>query len=94
LKPRCEAYTAHVTLYASTKLTIVCSVSKDFLAELDLNFDCSFGEFKKKKMDEIPLGIPLNNVMSSIDDLRLASIKVDEVRTYQGTRTNRLFGLL
>ena len=31
-------------------------------------------------MNEISLDIPLNNVMSSIDDLRLASIKVDEVR--------------
>ena len=30
LKPRCKVYTAHVTLYASTKLTIVGNVSKDF----------------------------------------------------------------
>jgi hypothetical protein len=80
LKPRCKAYTAHVTLYASTKLTTVSNVTKDFLPELDLNFDCCFGEYEKKKVDEIPLDIPLNNVMSSIDDLRLASIKVDEVK--------------
>jgi hypothetical protein len=30
LKPQCKAYTAHVTLYALTNLTIVSNVSKDF----------------------------------------------------------------
>ncbi|PNF19597.1 hypothetical protein B7P43_G16826 [Cryptotermes secundus] len=80
LKPRCKAYTAHVTLYSSTRLTIEGNVSKVFLPELNLNFDCCFGEHEKKKINEIPLDIPLNNVMSSIDDLRLASIKVDKVR--------------
>jgi hypothetical protein len=80
LKPRCKAYTAHVTLYASTKLTIVSNVSKDFLPDLRLDFDSCFGEHEKKKVNEIPLDIPLNNVMSSIDDLRLASVKVGEVR--------------
>jgi hypothetical protein len=82
LKPRCKAYTAHVTLYASTNVTIVNNVSKDFLPELNLDFDCCFGEHEKKKLNEIPLDIPRNNVMSSIDDLRLASFKVNEVRQF------------
>jgi hypothetical protein len=82
LKPRCKAYTAHVTLYASTNVTIVSNVSKDFLPELNLDFDCCFGEHEKRKLNEIPLDIPLNNVMSSIDDLRLASVKVNEVRQF------------
>jgi hypothetical protein len=80
LKPQCKAYTAYVTLYASTKLTILSNVSKDFLPDLNLNFDCCFEEHEKKKMNEISLDIPLSNVMSSIDDLRLASVKVDDVR--------------
>jgi hypothetical protein len=80
LKPQCKAYTAHVTLYALTKLTIVSNVSKDFLPDLNLSFECCFEEHERKKMDEIPIDIPLNNVMSSIDDLKLASVKVDDVR--------------
>ncbi|XP_033609502.1 uncharacterized protein LOC117282747 [Cryptotermes secundus] len=80
LRSRCKAYTSHVTLYASTKLTMVSNVSKDFIPEVNWGFDCCFDEHEKKKLDEIKLDIPLNNVMSSIDDLRIASIKVDDVK--------------
>jgi hypothetical protein len=52
LKTRCKAYTAHVTLYALSKLSIVSNVSEDFLPDLNLNFDCCFGEHEKKKMNE------------------------------------------
>jgi hypothetical protein len=80
LKPRCKAYTAHVTLYASSKLTLINNITKDFVPEVSLDFDCCFDEQEQKKLDEIKLDIPLNNAMSSIDDLRIASVKVDEMK--------------
>jgi hypothetical protein len=44
-----------------------------------IDFDCCFENIKDAKFEQLPLQVPLVNVMSSMDDLRVASMKVENV---------------
>jgi hypothetical protein len=77
LQPGCKAYTSYVTLYAMS--TTVKNISNDFLPTIPMNFDCCVIFGKTKEFSQVPLPIPLSNVLSSADDLRMASHKVSEV---------------
>jgi hypothetical protein len=77
LQQQCKAYTTYVTLYAIS--TNIVNVSHDFVPTIPLDFDCCLTFEKTKGFEEIPLSVPLSNILTSADDLRLASHKVDEV---------------
>jgi hypothetical protein len=77
LRQQCKAYTTYVTLYAISTSTV--NVSQDFVPTIPIAFDCCLTFKETREFEEIPLSIPLSNIMTSADDLRLASHKVDEV---------------
>lgn len=54
--------------------------SNDIVPIAEVNFDCCFDDEKHTAdIQNIPLHVPLVDILSSQDDLRLASIKADEV---------------
>jgi hypothetical protein len=48
------------------------------LASVDL--DCCLTEYEREQPRELPLQKPLTNILSSVEDLNLASIKISEVQ--------------
>jgi hypothetical protein len=43
-----------------------------------VEIDCCLTKYKKEQLREIPLQKPLTNILSSVEDLNLASVKIDE----------------
>jgi hypothetical protein len=77
LHPGCKAYTSYVTLYAMS--TNVKNISNDFLPIVSMDFDCCSLFEQTRDFSQLSLSIPLSNILSSVDDLRVASHKIDEV---------------
>jgi hypothetical protein len=78
LKPGCKGYSSYVTLYAIS--TFSTNLTNDYVPPATINFDCCFEELKNAKFEELPLKIPLANIMSFVDDLRIASVKGEELQ--------------
>jgi hypothetical protein len=78
LKDGCKGYSAHVTLYAIS--TIETNNTMDYVPSAIINFDNCFEDVKKDQFENLPLHTPLVNVMSSVDDLRMASLKAEEIQ--------------
>jgi hypothetical protein len=80
LSPRngCEGYSSHVILYAIS--TIEMDMTSDYVPSAPINFDNCFEDLKNAPFENLPLHAPLVNAMSSVDDLRIASIKAEEVQ--------------
>ena len=77
LKSDCTAYTNQVTLKASNEKEY--NVTTDFLPTVPINFDCCVDAEIATKLSHIVTDVPLNNLMNNVDDLKIASIKIDEV---------------
>jgi hypothetical protein len=56
------------------------NVTSDYVPSPPVNFDNCFEDLKGMPFENLPLHTPLVNVMSSVDDLRIASIKADEAQ--------------
>jgi hypothetical protein len=78
LKSSCKGYSSYVTLYAVS--TLSTNMTCDYAPSAPITFDCCFENLDNVKLEELPLHIPLVNIMSSIDDLRLAGIKTEEMQ--------------
>jgi hypothetical protein len=79
LPPRCKGYSAHATLYALS--TITHNNSKDDILPLaSVDLDCCLTEVEREQLQESPLQKPLTNILSSVDELNLASVKISEVQ--------------
>ena len=78
LHSNCKAYGTRVLIQAQAVVSANNS-EKDIIPPLSLDYDCC--EFVRKdfKLKDIQLELPLKNVVNRLDDLRLASHKVDEV---------------
>lgn len=78
LLPGCKGYSPYVTLYAMQIKD--SNSSNDVVPIAEVNFDCCFDENKNADKNlNIPVHVPLVDVLSSQDDLRLASIKAEEI---------------
>jgi hypothetical protein len=51
----------------------------DILPLVDVNIDCCLTLPEQEKIKDIPLNLPLSNIMSSINELNTASLRIDEV---------------
>jgi hypothetical protein len=78
LRNGCKGYTSHVTLYAMS--TTVINMTSDYMPSAPINFEDCFEDIKSAQFENLPLNVPLSNVLSSIDDLRIASVKAEEIR--------------
>jgi hypothetical protein len=56
------------------------NVTSDYVPPALVDFDDCLKELKTIPFENILLHIPLVNVMSTVDDLRVASVKTDEVQ--------------
>jgi hypothetical protein len=79
LPPRCKGYSTHITLYALSTLTYNNS-REDVLPLAPIDIDCCLTSFEKEQLHEIPLQKPLTNILSSVEDLNLASVKINEIQ--------------
>jgi len=78
LHSACEAYGTRVLIQAQTVMTSNNTI-KDIISPLSLDYDCCAPERKPTKLNDIHLDLPLRNIVNHLEDLRLASHKVQEV---------------
>lgn len=60
--------------------SMVTNSTNDYVPYVPVNFDCCFEDLKDVNFEDLPLHTPLVNIMSSIDDLRVASKQTEEVQ--------------
>jgi hypothetical protein len=60
--------------------TFTTNLTNDYIPTATTDFDCCFENFEEVKFEDLPLHVPLVNIMSSIDDLRIASRKTEAVQ--------------
>jgi hypothetical protein len=78
LHSACKAYGTRVLIQAKTIMTSN-STEKDIIPPLSLDYDCCTFEKVNAKLKNIQLDLPLKNIVNRLEDLRLASHKVEEV---------------
>jgi hypothetical protein len=78
LKPGCKGYSAHTTIYAYA--TFESNITfPDIIPIPPIDFDCCLTSEQQKYLDKIQLNLPLSNVLSHVDELKITSHKIDEV---------------
>ena len=61
--------------------TIVSNNSKDDVLPLaPVDLDCCLSEQEREQLSEVSLNRPLTNILSSVEDLKIASAKIDEIQ--------------
>lgn len=78
LLSNCKAYGTRVLIQAQAIVSFNNS-EKDIIPPLSLDYDCCEFIGKDVKLKDLHLELPLRNIVNRLDDLRLASHKVDEV---------------
>ena len=79
LPARYKSYSTHSTLYALS--TIMQNNSKDDILPLaSADLDCCLTEVERDQLQKIPLQKPLTNILSSVDELNIAGVKISEVQ--------------
>jgi hypothetical protein len=78
LKNCCKGYSSYVTLYSTSMITI--NVTSDYEPSAPINLDDCFENTKNVRFENLPLHTPLVNVMSSIDNLKFASMKAEKIQ--------------
>lgn len=78
LHSNCKAYGSRVLIQAQTVVSFNNS-DKDIIPPLSLEYDCCDFVGKNIKLNDIHLELPMKNIVNRLDDLRLASHKVEEV---------------
>jgi hypothetical protein len=78
LPPRCKGYSTHSTLYALSTL-VRNSSQEDVLSLAPVHLYCCLTQYEHAQSHEIPLQKPLKNILLSVKDLNLASIKISEI---------------
>jgi len=77
LPARCKGYSTHSTLYALS--TLIRNNSQDAVLPIaSVDTDCRVTQAKREQLHEIPLQKPLRNILSYVEDLKIASVKIDE----------------
>ena len=79
LPPRCRGYSTQSTLYALSTLERNNS-QEDILPLAPVDLDCCLTEYEREQLHGLPLKKPLTNILSSIEDLNLASVKISEIQ--------------
>jgi hypothetical protein len=58
------------------------STDKDIIAPLSLDYDCCLAKERKSKLNLIHLDLPINHVVSNLDDLKSANYRVEDVEKF------------
>lgn len=78
LRRGCKGYTAHTTIYAYNTFTTNVTLP-DIIPVAPVDFDCCLTPEQLPYLDKIKLNLPLSNVLSHADELKITSHKIEEV---------------
>jgi len=79
LPPRYKGYSTHSKLYALS--TLVRNNSQDDVLPIaSVDIDSCLTLAKGDQLREIPLQKTLTNILSSVEDLKFASVEIDEIQ--------------
>jgi hypothetical protein len=78
LHSNCKAYGARVFIQAQTAVSFYNS-ENNIISPLSLDYDCCNFAGRIVKLNGIHLELPMRNIVNRLDDLKLASHKVEEV---------------
>jgi hypothetical protein len=79
LPPRYKEYSTHSTLYALS--TLVRNNSQEGVLPLaPVDIYCCLTEYEREQLHEIPLQKSLTNILSFVEVLNLASVKINEIQ--------------
>ena len=78
MKPGCKAYGSYAMVYSYSTFTRNVTFP-DIIPYAPIDIDCLLSTSKQSYLEEIQLNLPINNVLSHSDDLRLTSHKIEEV---------------
>jgi hypothetical protein len=78
LHSTCKAYGSRVFLQAQTIKTSN-NTEKHIIPSLSSEFDCCISEGKTTKLNNVQLELPMKSIVNRLEDLGLASHKVEEV---------------
>jgi len=78
LHSACKAYGSRILIQAQTIKTSN-NTEKDIIPKLFLEYDCCVSKGRTAKLNKIQLELPLKSIVNHLEDLRLASHKVEEV---------------
>jgi hypothetical protein len=90
LPPRCKRYSAHSTLYALSTITQNNS-KEDVLPLAPIDLGCCLSEVEIEHLQTVQLQKPLTNILSSMDDLYLAGVKISEVQDLINKEQNKRY---
>ena len=74
----CKVYSSRILIQAQTIKTSN-NTEMDIIPPLSLEYDCCVSEGRTTKLNRINLELPLKNTVNRLEDLRLASHKVEKV---------------
>jgi hypothetical protein len=74
-----KGYGSRILIHAHSTL-VSNRTDKDIIQPVSLEYDCCGSEGQNFKLNVLHLSIPLRSVTNSLDDLRIASHKVDDVQ--------------
>jgi len=78
LNSMCKAYGSRILIQSHSTL-VSNRTSKDVIPPMSLKYDCCGSVDQKFKLNELHLHIHLRSVTNSLDDLKIASHKVEDV---------------
>jgi hypothetical protein len=78
LRPKRKEYSPYVTFYAIS--TLMTNLTNDYVPSAHVNVECCFENLKDIKLEQLTQHVTLVNITSSKDDLRIASMKVEEIQ--------------
>jgi hypothetical protein len=90
LPPRCKGYSTHSTLYALSSITQTNS-KEDVLPLASVDLDCCLTEVEQDQLQKIPLQEPSTSILSSLDELKMAGVKINEVQELIDKEQSRKF---
>ena len=80
LNGMCKAYGSRILIQSHSTLS-TNRINKDFIPSVSLEYDCCDNVNQNFKLNELHLHVPLRSVTRSLDDLRVASHKVEDVES-------------
>jgi hypothetical protein len=74
----CKGYGSRILIQAEVTIS-TNNTDKHIIPHLTIEFDCCEIEGKSLSLNDLHLNLPLNNIVHHLDDLKVASHKVQEV---------------
>ena len=78
MAPGCKGYSTHTMIFAYATISSNKTLP-DIFPNIPIDLDCCLTLEKQSYLDKIDLNLPISNVLSNTDELRITSHKIEEV---------------